>query len=127
MRGNASIFSVRFQDFEKAALCVQATDENTVQASCALNTDPRSRATVRLSSTDINDPPTVDTNIMAQSEELERMVLCFERDRAFGVALESLGFNLTEVLPGSETSLEDAVRLRPPAALGHNLVLSFSA
>ena len=89
---------------------MQSMDENQAVGSCIINPDPRSRATVRLSSTDINDPPTVDTNLLAMPEEVERMVMCFEREREFGDALDSLGFNLTEVLPGFATSLEDSVR-----------------
>ena len=87
--------------------------DNLAIGACFSNTDPRSRATVKLNSTDINDPPAVDTNLLAQQDEVDRMVMCLEREREFLAALDDLGFNTTEVAPGLETPLEVAVRAIP--------------
>jgi hypothetical protein len=77
---------------------------------CVLNTDKRSRATVKLNSTDVRDPPSVDTNLLAQQEEVDRLVMCIERERLYWEELRGLGFNITEDEPGEGLDLEAAVR-----------------
>ncbi|NJR43104.1 MAG: hypothetical protein HC767_11075 [Akkermansiaceae bacterium] len=88
---------------------MQDSVENSGNSVCILNTDTRSRATVKLNSTDVNDPPTVDTNLLSQQEEVDRMVMCYKREREYHEALRGLGFNITEVQPGFELPLEEAV------------------
>ena len=65
---------------------------------------------MKLNSTDINDPPAVDTNLLAQQDEVDRVLMCLEREREFFAALDDLGFNTTELEPGFETTPEVAVR-----------------
>jgi hypothetical protein len=77
---------------------------------CGINPDKRSRATVKLSSTDVRDPPIVDTNFLAQQEEVDRMVLCIQKEKLYWEELRGLGFNITELLPGEGVDLEEAVR-----------------
>jgi hypothetical protein len=77
---------------------------------CALNPDKRSRATVKLNSTDVRVPPSVDTNMLAQQEEVDRMV-CIERERLYWEELRELGFNITETLPGEDVDLQAAVSM----------------
>jgi hypothetical protein len=77
---------------------------------CVINTDKRSRATVKLNSTDVRDPPSVDTNLLAQQEEVDRMVMCIEKERLYWEELRGLGFNITEDTPGEGLDLEAAVR-----------------
>jgi hypothetical protein len=77
---------------------------------CAINPDKRSRATVKLNSTDVREPPSVDTNMLAQQEEVDRMVMCIEKEKLYWEELRGLGFNITEFLPGEGLNLEQAVR-----------------
>jgi hypothetical protein len=79
---------------------------------CVINPDKRSRATVKLNSTDVRDPPIVDTNLLTQKEEVDRMVMCIQTERLYWEELRGLGFNITEFLPGEGLDLEQAVRLR---------------
>ena len=68
---------------------------------------------MKLNSTDINDPPTVDSNLLAQQEEVDRVVMCLEREREFFAALDDLGFNTTELSPGFQQPLDVSVRILP--------------
>ena len=65
---------------------------------------------MKLNSTDINDPPAVDTNILKQQDDVDRVVMCLERERQFFAALDDLGVNTTEMTPGLETTPEVVVR-----------------
>jgi hypothetical protein len=76
------------------------------------NPDKTSRATVKLNSTDVRDPPSVDTNLLAQQAEVDRMVMCFEKEKLYWEELRGLGFNITEILPGAGVDLQAAVRSR---------------
>jgi hypothetical protein len=78
---------------------------------CVINPDKRSRATVKLNSTNVRDPPSVDTNLLAQQEEVDRMVMCIEKERLYWEELRGLRFNITEILPGEGLDLQAAVRL----------------
>jgi hypothetical protein len=89
---------------------------------CVINPDKRSRATVKLNSTDVRDPPTVDTNLLAQQEEVDRMVMCIEKERLYWEELRELGFNITEFLPGEGLDLQAAVRLPCCTIHGHTQV-----
>jgi hypothetical protein len=91
---------------------MQPGPEATGGGSCIINPDKRSRATVKLNSTDVRDPPSVDTNMLAQEEEVERMVMCLEKERLYYEGLRGLGFNITESLPGEGVDLKEAVRLQ---------------
>jgi hypothetical protein len=77
---------------------------------CVINPDKRSRATVKLNSNDVRDPPSVHTNLLAQQEEVDRMVMCIEKERQYWEELRGLGFNITEAFPGEVLDLERAVR-----------------
>jgi hypothetical protein len=65
---------------------------------------------VKLNSTDVRDPPSVDTNMLAQQEEVDRMVMCIEKEKLYWEELRGLGFNISELLPGEGLDLEEAVR-----------------
>lgn len=74
---------------------------------------------MKLNSTDVFDPPTVDTNLIALQEELERMVMCVEREREFQDQLRELGFNITEVMPGTNLDMPLIDVVRTPSATPH--------
>jgi hypothetical protein len=88
---------------------VQFEPDTTGTTLCLLNTDNSTRATVKLNSTNINDPPSVSTNLIALQEELDRMVMCVERERQVQVELRGLGINITESRPGFQLPLVEAV------------------
>jgi hypothetical protein len=85
---------------------------------CVINPDKRSRATVKLNSTDVRAPPSVDTNLLAQQVEVDRMVMCIEKERLYWEELRELGFNITEDKPGEGLDLEAAVRLHCVVCFG---------
>jgi hypothetical protein len=76
---------------------------------CMNNPAKASRATVKLNSLNVRDPPSVDTNLLAQQEEVERMVMCLEREKLYWEKLREIGFNITEILPGEGVDLQAAV------------------
>jgi hypothetical protein len=102
-----NIWSIVFIAFSHIQLSIEAGGG----CRCALNPDKRSRATVKLNSTDVRDPPSVDTNMLAQQEEVDRMVLCIERERLYWEELRELGFTITETVPGEGVDLQAAVSL----------------
>jgi hypothetical protein len=73
------------------------------------NPDKISRATVKLNSLNVRDPPRVNTNLMTQQAEVDRMAMCFEREKLIWEELRGLGFNITEILPGEGVDLYAAV------------------
>jgi hypothetical protein len=96
--------SIAFSDMQPGAVAGGS-------CGCVINPDKRSRATVKLNSTDVRAPPIVDTNLLAQQEEVDRMVMCIQKEKLYWEELRGLGFNITEDKPGQGLDLEAAVRL----------------
>lgn len=86
------------------------TPENFGITACDLNPNTKSRATISLNSTDVFAHPVVSTNLLSQPEELERMVLCCEREREVYVGLQEQGFNISELLPGDDMPLKESAK-----------------
>jgi hypothetical protein len=88
---------------------MQPTPEAGGACACMNNPDKMSRATVKLNSLNVRNPPRVDTNLMTQQAEVERMAMCLEREKLFWEELRGFGFNITEILPGEGLDVHAAV------------------
>jgi hypothetical protein len=78
---------------------------------CLINPAKRSHAKVKLKSTNVRDPPSVDIKLLAQNSEVDHMVVCIEKERLYWERLRGLGFNIIEFLPSEGLDLHTAVRL----------------